>query len=67
MDVILTDSRLDTGIKRCIPMNEFCTNANMCRRSTKGNTKFIKQLETVQMTVATKNKTGMLKYEQQYS
>ena len=43
MDAILTDSHLDTRIKRCILTNAIAR---------EGNAKLVKQLETVQMTVS---------------
>ena len=51
MDAILTDSHLDTRIKRCILINVIVSRLEYAGE---GNTKLVKQLETVQMTAAKK-------------
>ena len=63
MDAILTDSHLDTRSKRCILINVIVPKLEYAGELWEGNAKFVKQLETVQMT-ATKNKyTRILKYD----
>ena len=54
MDAILTDSHLDTRIKRCILMNVIVPKLEHAGEVWEGNAKFVKQLETVQMTAAKK-------------
>ena len=53
MDAILTDSHLDTRIKRCILMNVIVPKLEYVG-VWEENTKFVKQLEEVQMTAAKK-------------
>ena len=53
MYAILTDSHVDTSIKRCILMNVIVPNLEYAE-VWEGNTKFAKQLEAVQMTAAKK-------------
>ena len=63
MDAILTDSHLDTRSKICILINVIVPKLEYAGELWEGNAKFVKQLETVQMT-ATKNKyTRILKYD----
>ena len=54
MDAILTDSNLDTRIKRCILMNVIVPKLEHAGEVWEGNAKLVKQLETVQMTAAKK-------------
>ena len=54
MDAILTDSHLDTRIKRCVLMNVIGPKLEYSGEVWEGNAKLVKQLETVQMTAATK-------------
>ena len=54
MDAILTDSNIDTRIKRCILINVIVPKLEYAGEVWEGNAKFVKQLETVQMTAATK-------------
>ena len=61
MDAILTDSHLDTRIKRCILMTMIVPKPEYAE-VWEGNAKLVKQLETVQMTAAEKN-PKMLKYD----
>ena len=53
MDAILTDSHLDTRIKRCVLMNVIGPKLEYSGEVWEGNAKLVKQLETVQMTAAT--------------
>ena len=52
MDSILTDSHLGTRIKICILMNVIVPKLEYAGEVCEGNAKFVKQLETVQMTAA---------------
>ena len=52
MDVILTDPHLDTRIKICILINVMIPKQEYAGEVWEGNAKFVKQLETVQMTAA---------------
>ena len=52
MNAILTDSRLDTKVKRCILMNVIVPNLEYSGKTWGGNAKFVKQLEAVRMTAA---------------
>ena len=54
MDAILTDSHLDTRIKRCIRMNVIVAVPKLeyAGEVWEGNAKPVKQLGTVQMTAA---------------
>ena len=52
MDAILTDPHLDTRIKICILMNVIVPKLEYAGEVWEGNAKFVKQLETVQMTTA---------------
>ena len=52
MDAILTDPHLDTRIKICILMNVIVPKLEYAGEVWEGNTKFVKQLETVLMTAA---------------
>ena len=54
MDAILTDSHLDTRIKRCVLMNVIGPKLEYSGEVWEGNAKLVKQLETVQMTAAKK-------------
>ena len=54
MDAILTDPHLDTRIKICILINVIVPELDYAGEGWKGNAKFVKQLETVQMTAAKK-------------
>lgn len=54
MDAILTDSHLDTRIKRYILMNVIVPKLEYAGEVWEGNGKLVKQLETVQMTAAKK-------------
>ena len=54
MDAIPTDLHLDTRIKRCILINVIVPKLEYAGEVWEGNAKFVKQLETVQMTAATK-------------
>ena len=54
MDAILTDSRLDTRIKKCILMNVIVPNLEYAGDEREGNAKLVKQVATVQMTAAKK-------------
>ena len=62
MDAIRTDSQLDTGSKMYILMNAIVSRLEFAGALWEGNAKFVKQVETVQMTAA-KN-TRMLKYDE---
>ena len=53
MDAILTDSHLDTRIKRCILIHVIVPKLEYAE-VWEGNAKLVKQLETVQMTAAKK-------------
>ena len=53
MDAILTDSHLDTRIKRCILIHVIVPKLEYAQ-VWEGNAKLVKQLETVQMTAAKK-------------
>ena len=66
MDAILTDSHLDTRIRRSILMNVTVPKLGYAGEVWEGNAKFVKQLETVQKTAAKKN-PKMLKYDYYYS
>ena len=59
MDAILTDLHLDTRIKKCILVNMIEKNIRVhnAREGWDGNAKFVKQLETVQITAAKKDTT----------
>ena len=57
MDAILTDSHLDTRIKRCVLMNVIGPKLEYSGEVWEGNAKLVKQLETVQMSAA-KNVLG---------
>ena len=57
MDEILTDPHLDTRIKICILTNVIVPKLKYAGEAWEGNAKFVKQLETLQMT-ATKNMLG---------
>ena len=52
MDAILTNPHLDTinGIKMCIPINAIVPELKYAGEVREGHTKFLKQLETLQMT-----------------
>ena len=50
MDAILTDSHLDTRIKRCVLMNVIGPKLEYSGEVWEGNAKSVKQLEIVQMT-----------------
>ena len=50
MDAIPTDPHLDTRIKKCILMNVIGPKFEDAGEVWEGNAKFVKQLETVQMT-----------------
>ena len=52
MDAILTDLHLDTGVKGCFMMNVIVPKLEYAGQVREGNAKFVKQLETVQMTAA---------------
>ena len=52
MYAILTDSHLDSRIKRCILMNVIVPKLEHAAEVLEGNAKLVKQLETVQMTAA---------------
>ena len=52
MDAILTDLHLDARIEMCILMNVIVPKLEYAGEVWKGNTKFVEQLETVQMTAA---------------
>ena len=54
MNAILTDPHLDTRIKICILMNVIVPRLEYAGEVWEGNAKFVKQLETVQMTAAKK-------------
>ena len=54
MDAILTDSNLDTRVKRCILMNVILCQSQICREVCEGNAKLVNELETVRMTAAKK-------------
>ena len=62
MDAILTDSHLDSWIKSCI-LHECDAPKLEYTEVREGNAKFVKQLETVQMTAA-RESTSMLKHEE---
>ena len=59
---ILTDSRLDTRIKRCILMNVVVPKLEYAGQVWKVDAKIVKRLETIELTAAKKN-TKMLKYD----
>ena len=52
MDTIPTDSNLDTRIEICILSNVIVPTQRYAEEVWEGNTKLVKQLETVQMTAA---------------
>ena len=52
MDAILRDSRLATRMKRCSRMNVTVPKLTYAGKVWEENAKFVKQLETVQMTAA---------------
>ena len=54
MDAILTDPHLDTRIERCILIDVIVPKLEYAGEVWEGNAKFVKQLETVQMTAAKK-------------
>ena len=54
MDAILTDPHLDTWIKICILINVIVPKLGYAGKAWEGHAKFVKQLETVQMTAAKK-------------
>ena len=54
MDAILPDSHLDTRIERCVLMNAIVPNSEYAGKVWEGNAKFVKQLETAQMTAVKK-------------
>ena len=54
MDAILTDSHLDKGITTCMLTNAIVPKLEYAGEVWEGNAKFVKQLETVQMTAAEK-------------
>ena len=54
MDAILTGPHLDTRIKRCTLMSVIVPKLKYVGEVWEGNAKFVKQLETVQMTAAKK-------------
>ena len=57
MDAILTDPHLNTRMKICILINVIVPKLEYAGEVWEGNAKFVKQLETVQMTAA-KNVPG---------
>ena len=54
MDAILTDSHLDTRIEICILINVIVPKLEHAGEEWEGNAKFVKQLETVQMSAQLK-------------
>ena len=52
MGAILTNPHLDTRFERCILVNVFVPKLEHAGEVLEGNAKFVKQLETVQMTKA---------------
>ena len=52
MDTIPTDSNIDTRIEICILSNVIVPTQRYAEEVWEGNTKLVKQLETVQMTAA---------------
>ena len=52
MDAILTDPHLDTRIKIYVPMNVIVPKLEYAGEVWEGNAKFVKELETGQMTAA---------------
>ena len=54
MDAILPDPHLDNRIKRCILITVIVPKLEYAGEVWEGNAKFVKQLETVQMTAAKK-------------
>ena len=52
MGAILTDPHLGTRINRCIMMNVIVPKLEYAGEVWEGNAKFVKQLETMQMTAA---------------
>ena len=54
MEVILTDSHLDTRIKRCTLMNVTVPKLENAGEVWEGNAKLVKQLKAVEMTAAKK-------------
>ena len=54
MDAILTDSHLDTRIKICVMINVIVPKLEYAGEVWQGNAKFVKQLETAQMTAPKK-------------
>ena len=51
---ILTDPHIDTRIKTCVLMNVIVSKLEYAGEVWEGNAKFVKQLETVQITAAKK-------------
>ena len=54
MDATLTDSHLGIRIKRCIMMSVIAPKLEYAGGVWEGNAKFVKKLETVQITAAEK-------------
>ena len=56
MDATLIDPDLGTRIQTCILIDAIASKLSICRRGERreGNTKFVKQLETIQTTAAKK-------------
>lgn len=54
MDVILTDSRLDTRIKTCIFMNVIVPKLEYVGELCEGNVKFVKKFRPVRIAAAEK-------------
>ena len=54
MDAILTESHLDTRVKRCILMNLTVPQLEYAGEVWEGNAKLVNQLETVQMAAVKK-------------
>ena len=63
MVAILTDPHPDTRIRRCILMSVIVPMLEYAGEVWEGNAKFVKQLETVQMTAA-KKILGCSKYDE---
>ena len=55
MDAILTDSHLDTRIKKCILINVIAPELEYAGEVWEGNANLVEQLETLQMKAAEKN------------
>ena len=63
VDAVVADSHLDTKTKKYIQMTVIAPKLEYAGEGWEGNAKFVKQLETVQMTAA-KKVLGCSKYDE---